>query len=326
MSTTLRKIREDDLEMIMNWRMSESVTRYMNTNPKLTMEGQRKWFASLEGNDKTRNWIIESDGVPVGLITLIGLDRKNGNTSWGYYVGEEKYRSLRLAISLEMSLYDYCFDILGLNEVHNEVFKLNEGVWKLHTACGCKVVKEGKGEVEKEGISYDIIHLSIERNEWFSIRSGKKYEKISFDVFNDSIAGMKPHHLGMAVTDIGQSIHAFEELGWILDKEVINDEQRNVKLAFLKRNDSDQVIELVSPTDDKSPVTNTLKTMKQMATPYHICYEVSDLEKMIDILKGRKYVLTDKAKQAVAFNNRRVAFMLRRDVGLIELLEVEKSE
>ena len=79
MSTTLRMITEDDLEMIMYWRTSESVTRFMNTNPKLTIEGQRKWFASLEKNDKVRNWIIEVDGVPAGLINLIDNARRRRN-------------------------------------------------------------------------------------------------------------------------------------------------------------------------------------------------------------------------------------------------------
>ena len=183
MATSLRPITEDDLEMIMNWRMSESVTKFMNTNPKLTLEGQKKWFASVKDSDETRNWIIQVDGTPVGLMNLAETDWKNKTTSWGYYIGEEKYRSLRLAISLEMSLYDYCFDILGLELVHNKVFKLNEGVWKLHIACGCKIDKEVSGEVEKEGVLYDMMHLSIRREEWMKLRENKKYEKIDFDVF-----------------------------------------------------------------------------------------------------------------------------------------------
>lgn len=189
MATTLRMITEDDLKMIMDWRMSETVTRYMNTNPKLTLEGQKKWLSSLEKNTNARNWIIEVDDIPAGLINLADIDWENGTTSWGYYIGEEKMRSLRLAISLEMSLYDYCFDILGFKEVHNEVFKLNEGVWKLHTACGCRIVNEVPGEIEKDGVKYDIVHLSIERDEWFALREKKKYEKIDYDTFQDPIGG-----------------------------------------------------------------------------------------------------------------------------------------
>ena len=61
--------------------------------------------------------------------------------------------------------------------------------------------------------------------------------------------------------------------------------------------------------------------MKNTASPYHICYEVPDIEKTIDILKKRRFILTDGLKPAVAFDNRRVAFLLNRNTGLIELLE-----
>lgn len=326
MATTLRLIDETDIEMVMNWRMSETVTRYMNTNPKLTMDKQKAWFASLDNNEKVRYWIIEVDGTPAGIINLADIDWEKGNTSWGYYIGEKNLRSLQLAISLEMSLYDYCFDILGFNEVHNEAFKLNEGVWKLHIACGCKVTKEVEGEIEKENIKYDIVHLSIERDEWFEIRPKKKYEKINYDIFQDKIGGMIPHHLGMAVANINKSIKDFWGLGWTWNGEIINDDVRNVKLAFLKRYDSNDLLELVSPMNDNSPVSNILTTMKNVATPYHICYEVEDIEKTIDILKNRKYILTDDVKPAVAFNNKRVAFLLNRDAGLVELVETKKND
>ena len=45
---TLRAITKKDLEKIMHWRMDPDITRYMNTDPKLTLEGQKKWFSSIE--------------------------------------------------------------------------------------------------------------------------------------------------------------------------------------------------------------------------------------------------------------------------------------
>ncbi len=325
MAFTLRAINEDDLELVINWRMSESVSRYMNTNPILTMDGQKEWLKLIKQDDRYRYWLIEVDGMPAGVINLADIDWDNGRTSWGYYIGEKKLRSLMLAISLEMSLYDYCFDVLGFNEVHNEVFKLNEGVLKLHLACGCKMIKEVSGEVVKDGIAYDIVHLSMTQTDWYHFRKSKKYEKIRFDIWNDRIGNMTPHHLGIAVKDIEKSIREYAGLGWILDGKIVEDKDRNVKLAFLKRKQSGEVLELVAPNQDDNPVSNTLRVMKNMATPYHICYEVKDLDKTIEILKGRKYIVTETPKPAVAFDNRRVAFLLNRNVGLIELLETEKS-
>lgn len=325
MSISLRTINEDDLEMIMIWRMSDDVTKFMNTNPKLTIDSQRKWLKSIQDNERVRNWIVEIDGEPAGLICLIDINWKDKNTSWGYYIGEKRLRSLKCAISLEMSLYDYCFDVLGFKEVHNDVFEINDGVWKLHIACGCKIIKEKCSEIEKEGITYKTLHLSIEGNEWIERRKGKKYEHICFDFFNDCIADMVPHHLGVAVADINNSISKYKGFGWIWDGKLINDDARSVSIAFLKRNDSPSMLELISPMTNKSPVSHLLESMKNVATPYHMCYVVSDIQRIIEVLKMRGFVITDRVKPAKAFNNRRVAFLLSREVGLIELLEEEKD-
>ncbi len=180
--TTLRPIEERDLEIIMNWRMDKEITRFMNTDPVLTLEGQKKWFVAQETRKDVRYWMIEVDGVPAGVINLAEIDWEKKSCSWGYYIGEKKCRSLKLALSLEMSLYDYIFDVLGLKELYGGVFSLNVGVIKLHLACGSSILREAKGEVVKNGISYDITYLGITADTWHAIRPQKKYEKINFDV------------------------------------------------------------------------------------------------------------------------------------------------
>ena len=184
MSVTLRKIQDHDLTKIMNWRMDPDITRYMNTNPKLTLEGQKKWLASLENNNEVKNWMIEKNSKPVGLIYLTDIDWEKKTSSWGYYIGEKAERSLKLAVSLEMSLYDYVFDVMNFDKLHSEIFSLNSGVVKLHLLCGSYITEEIKGEVEKEGVKYDVIHMSITKEDWHKIRLTKKYEKINYNINN----------------------------------------------------------------------------------------------------------------------------------------------
>lgn len=138
MSIRLRELREDDLENIMRWRMDPDITRYMNTNPKLTLEGQRKWFKAICGNTDVRYWLIEIDGESAGVINLTGLDRADGCAGWAYYVGEKRLRSMKTALALEMSLYDYVFDILHKKELIGDIFTLNKGVIQLHLYAGAK--------------------------------------------------------------------------------------------------------------------------------------------------------------------------------------------
>lgn len=180
MSYTVRPIVESDLENIMNWRMDPDITRYMNTNPKLTLEGQKKWFAGIQQNTDVRYWIIEVDGVAAGVINLTGLNREDGVLGWAYYVGEKKLRSMKLALALEMSLYDYIFEELGKNALIGDIFTLNKGVIALHLLCGSRIVEEKKAHVEKEGVRYDVTFMEMTAGRWQEVKLSKKYERILF--------------------------------------------------------------------------------------------------------------------------------------------------
>ena len=181
MEFTVRNVVESDLEKIMNWRMSPEVTTYMNTNPKLTMEKQRKWFESLKNQDIAKYfWIIEVGGKPAGVLFLENIDFKKKNTSRAYYIGEKSLRSMELAISLELSIYEYVFERMEFEEIHSEVFSVNAGVVKLHQLCGCRIEKIVKEKVHKEGKKYDVTYLTLTKKEWEEKKGKYKYQKIDF--------------------------------------------------------------------------------------------------------------------------------------------------
>lgn len=185
MSVTLRAIEETDLENIMHWRMDPDITRFMNTNPKLTLEGQKKWLEAIRGNEDVQYWVIEVDGQSAGIINLTGLTKEDGVLGWAYYVGEKKLRSMKLALALEMSLYDYIFDVLGKKALIGDIFTLNKGVIQLHLLCGSKIIEEKKHYVCKEGEWYDVTFMEMTAEDWDKIRDGKKYEKISFETIQE---------------------------------------------------------------------------------------------------------------------------------------------
>lgn len=182
MSVTLRGIREEDLERIMRWRMDPDITRYMNTDPVLTPEGQRKWLASIEGRRDVRYWLILVDDQPAGVINVGGLNDAQGDCTWGYYIGEKRLRSLKTALSLEMSLYDYLFLELGKQNLYGDIFSQNSGVIRLHLLCGSEIVEEKKDHVCKAGQSYDVTFMRMSAEKWKRIRETKKYDRISFEV------------------------------------------------------------------------------------------------------------------------------------------------
>lgn len=85
---------------------------------------------------------------------------------------------MKLAISIELSLYEYVFQEMGFEEIYGPTFCANAGVLKLHQICGSRIEKIVEGEVEKEGVKYDVAHMTISKSEWEGNREKYKYQKI----------------------------------------------------------------------------------------------------------------------------------------------------
>ena len=129
---------------------------------------------------------------------------------------------------------------------------------------------------------------------------------------------MKIDHIGYAVRRIDRAIDAFKELGFNFC-EMIDDTDRNVKLAFGEKDG--YRIELVSPLDKekKSPVDQYVN--EASGTPYHICYVSENIEEDIKNLEKNRFKVMIPLTPAVAFDNRRVVFMYSLHIGLIEIVE-----
>lgn len=185
MNVVMTQLRESDLEMVMDWRMRPYITKYMNTDPVLTMDGQRKWFERIKDRDDQINWIIHVEERPVGLINIVNIDRVNSRCSWGYYIADEKARSLKLALFLEWNLYDFVFERLKLNKLCNETWVENAQVVKLHMMCGGKQDGILRQHIYKNGAFHDISVGSILAKEWLEKREQTKYERFEFEYGDD---------------------------------------------------------------------------------------------------------------------------------------------
>jgi methylmalonyl-CoA/ethylmalonyl-CoA epimerase len=129
---------------------------------------------------------------------------------------------------------------------------------------------------------------------------------------------MKLHHYGLATRDLLATEDSFKVFGFSRVTEIIEDPVQKVKLLFLKK-DNDPLIELVEPLTSLSPITSILK--KSGSSLYHTCYEVSDIVSSFSDLRKAGFVPVVKPVQAIAFQGRRVAFLYKSTVGLIEILE-----
>lgn len=181
MKISLRKLKKENLEMVMNWRMLPQITQNLYTDPKLNMKIQYEWFERVSNDKSVKYWIIQADDKSVGLLWLYCIDLINKRCEWGYFIGEDNYRGKGLARPLECNIYDYVFDILKLNKLHCEVFEFNDIVIKIHEKFGSEVEGVLKQHIYKNGQFYNAVCLGILSEKWHSIKNTYEYEKIDIE-------------------------------------------------------------------------------------------------------------------------------------------------
>lgn len=134
------------------------------------------------------------------------------------------------------------------------------------------------------------------------------------------LSQLKVHHIGIACFSIAESKVFYEQIGY--RASVITDDLiQNIRICFLEKEGMPR-LELLAPIDEASPVNRILET--QGVTPYHICYETDDLDAIAKVLRQEKFVRVSKAVPACAMDNNPVMFLFRKDVGLIELIEIKR--
>lgn len=125
------------------------------------------------------------------------------------------------------------------------------------------------------------------------------------------------HHIGYLVKDIERSAAAFELIGY----RRIHGSYDPVQKADILFLETEQIrIELVAPHSD-SEIYALLKKYKN--SPYHICYQVANMDEATEELADCGFVLFRNPVPAIVISEKaRVSFLMNQSTGIIELVEM----
>lgn len=125
--------------------------------------------------------------------------------------------------------------------------------------------------------------------------------------------GLKLHHIGLATADMEETKKYLSNFFVISDiSDTVFDPNQGARLCMLTMDDGTK-IELI----EGEIVKNYIKKRNFV---YHSCYETENLDCLIAEFVNKGAVLVSEAKEAVLFNQKRVAFLMT-EMGLIELVE-----
>jgi UDP-4-amino-4,6-dideoxy-N-acetyl-beta-L-altrosamine N-acetyltransferase len=165
-SLSLRRIVPTDSARLLAWRNSPDVAAYMYSDHTISQSEHDRWFAGALGAADRRYWIIESDGLPVGLANLARIDVAAKRCEWAYYLGEVAARGQGLGSRIEYIVLRHVFETMGFNKLWCEVLVGNEAVWKLHESFG--FIREAlfRDHVFKAGQFEDVVGLGMLASDW----------------------------------------------------------------------------------------------------------------------------------------------------------------
>ena len=178
MNIELKRVRESDLERLMEWRMRPDITEFLFNDVKLTIEMQKKWFEKLQKDNSQIRWIIWCDGIPVGMNCITDIDYNNKRCEAGLmFIAEKRYRSLNLVIDIRCNMRDYVFYKLGLNRLYAYVIAANKQLVKMAEMNGSNIEGIMRQHCYKNGKFYDVAITSLLREQWDKMRLEEHYEK-----------------------------------------------------------------------------------------------------------------------------------------------------
>jgi methylmalonyl-CoA/ethylmalonyl-CoA epimerase len=125
---------------------------------------------------------------------------------------------------------------------------------------------------------------------------------------------MKLDHIGYLTDQMDDSREAFVRLGYV-SEAVVDFPAHKSKVCFLRK-EGETTVELVEPYEENKSLR---KLLKNGVTPYHVCYEVEDIEKSVSDLTGGYFALSQPVP-APAFDGRLICYLWSRETGYIELV------
>lgn len=166
----LRPLTEDDLRIVFDWRNSDRIRSNMYSSHFIAWEEHQRWFERLAGNNNKVYRIFEVGESPAGLVNFIDIDRNNGLSSWGFYMGATGYPKNTGLIMGVLGL-ELAFQELGLRKICGECFAFNIASIKFHERLGFKQEGYFVEHIRRGEKFEDIVRFALFDRDWSAKQS-----------------------------------------------------------------------------------------------------------------------------------------------------------
>jgi UDP-4-amino-4,6-dideoxy-N-acetyl-beta-L-altrosamine N-acetyltransferase len=162
---TLRRLNEEDLELVLSWRNAPAVRRCMFSNNEISFEEHKAWFERVKDDPNSRWFIYEDEtGAAVATANLVDIRARDRSAFWGFYAAPSARKGTGTRLCRDA--LDIAFGELRLHKVNAEVLATNKKSLYLHRKLG--FLQEGAfRDGHFDGLSYvDVFRFGLLATEW----------------------------------------------------------------------------------------------------------------------------------------------------------------
>lgn len=167
MNITLRKFTAADIPNKVRWINDESNNTYLHYELPLEIEKTQRWFETIRDRADRYDAVIAVDGVAVGVIGLLNIDRVNLKAEYYITLGEVSYKRKGISYIASKQLLKYAFEVLEMNKVYLNVDANNIAACKLYEKLGFRCEGVFKEDMMHREKMIDRKRYAILKKEWY---------------------------------------------------------------------------------------------------------------------------------------------------------------
>ena len=167
----IRPMAAADADRIVAWRARPDVQSQLFSSQSPSRREHDAWFAELQARTDRLELVILWKDLPVGTVSLAGIDLGARSAELGIMLGEPTARSQGVAARACRLLIDLAFEAFGMERVALEMFADNAAARRLYDRLGFVASSRQPKPREKEGRLRPVLAMELPRGSWGERRS-----------------------------------------------------------------------------------------------------------------------------------------------------------
>ena len=159
----------DAITKFVEWFGDNRVRQYLSPNFPIGASSEGEWLRNTSTDPDTIIWCVYTNGLLIGSISLMKIDRVNSRAELGISIGDKSYWGKGIAQVIEASLLSFAFENIvpgGLHKIYARSFAQNTRSIKALEKIGFQKIGLRKEQTWKNGQWHDEWLGEILNSEW----------------------------------------------------------------------------------------------------------------------------------------------------------------